>query len=103
MIAAQASSRALVVSMQPASHIDLCIALALGFAPAVLIGMPGLIGLAAAIAARIVFVVCLRHKHRTVAAGNSIRRSKRPSSCLYLGTLAAWAYIMSRPAWRRAG
>ena len=62
MIAGQAASRALVVSVlaspsprgtQSATHADLGIALVVGFAPASLIGLPGLIGLAGAIVARI--------------------------------------------------
>ena len=62
MIAGAAASRALVVSMRPASHADLGIAWVLGFAPAALIGLPGLVGLAAAIAARIALLAYLRRK-----------------------------------------
>jgi adenosylcobinamide-GDP ribazoletransferase len=93
MIAGNAASRALVVSMKPASHADLGIALALGFAPAALIGLPGLVGLAAAIAARIALMAYLRRQPSSVAAAELDLGQQLTEICFYLGALAAWAYI----------
>jgi cobalamin synthase len=93
MIAANAASRALVVSMKPASHADLGIAWVLGFAPAALIGLPGLVGLAAAIAARLALMAYLRRKPLSVAAAELGLGQQLTEICFYLGALAAWAYI----------
>ena len=93
MIAGQACSRALLVSAKPASHTDLGIALAIGFAPAALIGMPGLIGLVGAIASRIVFVAYIRRRRRPAAPAEFGRIQDQTEVCFYLGTLAARAYI----------
>jgi hypothetical protein len=93
MIAGNAASRALVVSMKPASHTDLGIALVLGFAPAALIGLPGLVGLAAAIAARIALMTYLRRKPVSVAVPEPDVGQQLTEICFYLGALAARAYI----------
>jgi cobalamin synthase len=93
MIAGQACSRALVVSSKPASHGDLGIALAIGFAPAALIGIPGLVGLAAAIVARIAFIAILKRNRPSVAAAELDMAQQLTEICFYLGTLATWAYI----------
>jgi adenosylcobinamide-GDP ribazoletransferase len=93
MIAGQASSRALAMSaIMPAAYADLGIALAIGFAPAVLIGMPGLVGLAAAIAARIAFIAYARRK-RAAIAGQTLETTRQLTEvCFYLGAVAAWAF-----------
>lgn len=114
MIAGHAASRALVVSVialpakpaaKPVSHGALAAAMILGFAPAVVIGIPGLIGLAAAIIARIALTASARRHVQ-----NSGRLSLQPAAeasaaaeldmtqqltevCFYLGALASWAYI----------
>ena len=93
MIAGNAASRALVVSMKPASHADLGIAWVLGFAPAALIGLPGLVGLAAAIAARIALMAYLRRKRLMVADPELDLTQHAAEVCFYLGALAARAYI----------
>ncbi len=94
IIAGQASSRALVVSAsKPASYADLGIALALGFAPAALIGMPGLIGLAAAIVARIGFIANIRRNRPSITAAELDLTQQLTEVCFYLGALASWAYI----------
>jgi hypothetical protein len=93
MIAGQASSRALVVSATPASHADVGIALAIGFAPAALIGIPGLVGLAGAIVARIVFIAFIRRTRRSVTAEGIGGTQQLTEVCFYLSTLAARAYI----------
>jgi cobalamin synthase len=94
MIAGQAASHALLVSVPatPArtesaapTHWDLGIALALGFAPAVFIGIPGLIGLVAALAARFAFVFYRRQERSLIGPLTEI--------CFYLGALASWSYV----------
>jgi cobalamin synthase len=93
LIAGHASSSALAVSMKPASHLDLGIALAIGFAPAALIGMPGLIGLACAIAARIAFAAHVRRRRLSIGAAELDVSRLMTELCFYLGTLAARSYI----------
>jgi hypothetical protein len=102
MIAGQASSRALLVSvpaspthpaLKPGSHGDLGIALAVGFAPAALIGIPGLIGLVAAIVARIAFIAFIKRSRASVAAAELDMTQQLTEVCFYLGALASWAYI----------
>ncbi len=67
------------------SNLDLGVALLLGFSPALLLGMPGLIGLAAAVAS----VIGLS------AAPRSITRFAPwiVETCFYLGTQASWSFI----------
>jgi cobalamin synthase len=94
MIAGQASSRALAVSAsKPVSYGDLGIALAVGFAPAALIGIPGLIGLASAIVARIGFIAYIRRNRPSVTATELDLTQQLTEMCFYLGALATWAYI----------
>ncbi len=94
MIAGQASSRALAVSAsKPVSYADLGIALAVGFAPAALIGIPALIGLAAAIAARIGFIAYIRRSRPSVTAAELDLTQQLTEVCFYLGALATWSYI----------
>lgn len=105
MIAGHAASRALLVSIQlapayrtaparpiPTSHADLGIALAVGFAPAVLIGIPGLVGLVAAIAARFAVSAYLRRSRPSIAGAELDITRQVTEVCFYLGALAAWAY-----------
>jgi adenosylcobinamide-GDP ribazoletransferase len=102
MIAGQASSHALLISVpapparpasKPASPADIGIALALGFAPAALIGLPGLVGLAGAILARIVFVAYLRRRRPPFTAADLDATQQLTETCFYLSALSAWAYI----------
>jgi len=102
MIAGHASSSALVASVpasparsatMPASHADLGIALAIGFAPAALIGLPGLVGFAAAIAARIALVAYLRRRARELSPAIIDMTRQMTEVCFYLGALAAFAYV----------
>src|SRR5271165_1278869 len=102
MIAGHASSRALVVSVlasaahpasKPAASGDLIIALGIGFAPAVLIGVPGLVGLAAAIVARIACIAWIRRSRPSVTAAELDMIRLRAEVSFYLGALASWAYI----------
>lgn len=99
MIAGHASSRALAATASPPSspgasisHADLVIALLLGFAPAALLGIPGLIGLAAAIAARIGLAAYLRRR-RASSPPLVETTGFLTEVCFYLGALAAWAYV----------
>jgi hypothetical protein len=93
MIAGNAASRALAVSMKPASYGSLGIALALGFAPAALIGVPGLSGLAAAILGRIGFGAYLRRRRTPAGAAEIDASQQLTEACFYLGALATRAYI----------
>lgn len=106
MIAGHAASRALLVSVlasqvqrtpaphhaSPASHGDLGIALAIGFAPAVLLGIPGLIGLVAAIAARFVVIAYLQRNRPFIDRPALDMTRQVTEICFYLGALAVWAY-----------
>lgn len=100
MIAGQASSRALAVSAAmppargagaPASHGETAIALAIGFAPAAFIGIPGLVGLVAAIVARASIAAYIRRRRPSVPA--QIGMAQQTEICFYLGALASWSYI----------
>jgi adenosylcobinamide-GDP ribazoletransferase len=102
MIAGHAASRALVVSVlalpakpaaKPVSNGALAAAMALGFAPAVVIGIPGLIGLAAAIVARIALTAYSRRDSRPSAAAELDKTQQLTEVCFYLGALASWTYI----------
>jgi len=105
LVAGHAVSRALAVSVlaapmrrsgRPVAAADLAAALAFGAAPAALIGIPGLTGIAAALTARI---ACGAHVWRA-----GLRTSSRPALeaepirqltevVFYLGALAARAYV----------
>jgi cobalamin synthase len=100
MIAGQACSRALLISVptaplhpaaKPASLGDIGIALAIGFAPAALIGLPGLVGLVGAILARIVFIAYLKRR-RPITTADLDGTQQLTEVCFYLSALAAWAY-----------
>jgi hypothetical protein len=94
MVAGHAASRALLVSVsKPVSYGDLGIALSLGFLPAVLIGIPGLAGLVAAIAARMLFVAFLKRERRIAAASDLDLTLRLTEVCFYLGALATWGYV----------
>jgi cobalamin synthase len=67
------------------SPLDLGVALLLGFAPALLLGMPGLIGLAAAVAASIGISAAPR--------GLLVFAPWIAEICFYLGAQASWRYI----------
>lgn len=101
MIAGHAGSRALVVSIvalptkpasTPVSHGDLGIALATGFAPAALMGIPGLVGLATAIVARISYAAYRRRNRKTGAIQELDIIQQLTELCFYLGAIASWTY-----------
>jgi antitoxin ParD1/3/4 len=74
-------------ALKPASPADI------GFAPAALISLPGLVGLAAAIVARIAGVAYLRARRRALAAAEFDATQQLTEVCFYLGALATSAYI----------
>jgi adenosylcobinamide-GDP ribazoletransferase len=102
MIAGYAASFALLVSLMATraeksapkiSHGALSFALLIGFAPAVLLGIPGLIGLAAAIVAGMGFIAFFKYK-KINAAGNRLDATQLVTeACFYLGALATWKYV----------
>jgi adenosylcobinamide-GDP ribazoletransferase len=115
VVCGQAASRALLVSVlavrtgaaetrasanddggaQPPPHAssqDLAVSLVLGFAPAALLGIPGLMGLAAAIIMRIGLAAYVKRGSSTSRALlNTVQQSTEV--CFYLGALATWKYI----------
>ena len=102
MICGHAASRALVVSLIASSgqasptrisNSDLVFALSAGFAPAALLGIPGLIGLAIAILARVAFGAYLKRNRNTVANGAFYAMQQLTEVCFYLAALASWAFV----------
>jgi adenosylcobinamide-GDP ribazoletransferase len=102
MICGYAASFALLVSVMATraeksapkiSHGALGLALLIGFAPAALLGIPGLIGLAAAIVAGIGFIAFFKYK-RISASGDRLDATQLVTEvCFYLGALATWRYV----------
>jgi len=102
MICGHAASRALAVSLivspdrdspAPASNGDLVFALIIGFAPATLLGIPGLIGLAVAVLARVAFGAFLKHNRKTRANGAFYATQQLTEVCFYLAALASWSFV----------
>jgi len=117
MVCGQAASRALLVSVLSSrvstnetrasanddgrstpqlpprvSSQDVGVSLVLGFAPAALLGIPGLMGVAAAIVMRLGLAAYLKRDSapsRTLL--NTIQQLTE--ACFYLGALATWKYI----------
>jgi cobalamin synthase len=69
----------------PLTHLDVALALTIGCAPAVLLGLPGLVGLAAAVLA---VIGLLR-----IARGGAALAPLIAELCFYLGAQASWSYI----------
>jgi adenosylcobinamide-GDP ribazoletransferase len=101
MICGHAASRALVVSViatrtqtasPPVSNGDLSLALLFGFAPATLLGIPGLIGLAAAIVMRMACGAYVKRILKSVASDALDATQQLTEACFYLGALATWTY-----------
>jgi adenosylcobinamide-GDP ribazoletransferase len=101
MICGHAASRALVVSLLASvqesptrvSNGDLVFALGVGFAPATLLGIPGLIGLAIAILARVAFGAYLKRNRKTIANRAFYSAQQLTEICFYLAALASWAFV----------
>jgi cobalamin synthase len=101
MISGHAASRALVVSVM-ATHapagsrvgaVELGVSLLLGLAPAALLGIPGLIGLAAAIAARQGLCAYVLPRITAPLPERLDFTQRLTEICFYLGALAAWKYV----------
>jgi adenosylcobinamide-GDP ribazoletransferase len=75
------------------SNGDLGVALVIGFAPAALLGIPGLVGLAAAILARVGYGAHIKRGGRTVGSAELYAGQQLCEVCFYLGALASWAYV----------
>ncbi len=102
MICGYAASFALLAAVmatraeKPAPKIGnaaLSLALLIGFAPAAVLGIPGLIGLAAAIIAGMGLIALLKYQ-RIGASGDALDLTQLFTEvCFYLGALASWRYI----------
>jgi hypothetical protein len=75
------------------SHLDLGVTLLLGFAPATLLGIPGLSGLAGAILVSIGFVAYLRLSRAARSEEYLERAQQLTEISFYLGGLATWSYV----------
>jgi hypothetical protein len=65
----------------------------IGFAPAALLAIPGLIGLAAAIIAGMGIMALLKTR-RAGGSDNALELTQLVSeACFYLGALATWRYV----------
>jgi adenosylcobinamide-GDP ribazoletransferase len=74
-------------------HAALVVALAVGFAPAALLGIPGLIGLAAAVIAGIGLLAFVKYR-RIGNSGEALDLTQLTTeACFYLGALASWRFI----------
>jgi adenosylcobinamide-GDP ribazoletransferase len=107
MICGHAASRALAVSLTvwpdhdspqpvrptPISNGDLVFALAIGFAPAALLGIPGLIGLAVAVLARVAFGAYLKRNRKTMVNAAFYATQQLTEVCFYLAALASWTFV----------
>ncbi|MGO9935605.1 MAG: hypothetical protein ACLPV8_27875 [Steroidobacteraceae bacterium] len=93
MICGHAASFALAASVMAIRPGSLSLALLIGFAPAALLGIPGLIGLAGAIIAGLGVVAYLKLK-RAAGSKDALDMTQQiTESCFYLGALAAWGYV----------
>jgi hypothetical protein len=68
-------------------------ALSLGFAPAILLGIPGLVGLAAAILARVAFGAYLKRNRKGIASAAFYATQPLTEVCFYLAALASWSFV----------
>jgi hypothetical protein len=102
MIAGYAASFALLVSVMAiraeklapkVSHGALALALLIGFAPAALLGIPGLVGLAAATVVGLGFIAFFKYKRISTSADRLDATQLVTEACFYLGALATWKYI----------
>lgn len=102
MVAGYAASYALVVAVMATraeksapkvSHGALAAALLIGFAPATLLGVPGLAGLAVAIVAGLSFIGYLKYK-RMAGSADTLNLAQMGSEVsFYLAALATWRFI----------
>jgi hypothetical protein len=71
----------------------LSLALLIGFAPAALLGIPGLIGLASAIVVGLGFIAFFKYKKIVVSDQELDATQLVTEACFYLGALATWKYV----------
>jgi adenosylcobinamide-GDP ribazoletransferase len=69
------------------------LALLIGFAPAALLGIPGLIGLAAAIVAGMGIIAFLKFRRAGGSHDTLDMTQLLTEACFYLGALATWRYV----------
>lgn len=101
MVAAQAASRGLVISIMatdsPAllhvTNLGMVTVLLFGLAPAALLGIPGLIGLVAAILARLALGLPLLRPLRLDTSERLDIVQQISELSFYLGALASWKYV----------
>jgi hypothetical protein len=102
MIAGLAASFALLVSVMATrpektapkvGHGALIFALLVGFAPALLLGIPGLTGLAAAIVVGLGLIAFLRHRKISGSSDTLDLTQLLTEASFYLGALATWRYV----------
>jgi adenosylcobinamide-GDP ribazoletransferase len=101
MVCDQAASHGLLVSVLATrteisprvSSGELGFALAAGFAPAAVLGIPGLAGLVAAIVMRLGLAASLNRRSRPPS--RTLVHAVQPltEACFYLGALATWKYV----------
>jgi len=72
---------------------SLGLALLIGFAPAALLGIPGLIGLAVAIIAGMGIIAFLKFKRADGSRDALDMTQLLTEGCFYLGALATWRYV----------
>jgi adenosylcobinamide-GDP ribazoletransferase len=77
----------------PVSGGALALALLIGFAPASVLGIPGLIGLAAAIVAGLGIIAFMKFKRRSADDDTLDMAQPVTEACFYLGALASWKFI----------
>ena len=101
MLCGYGASRALLVSLlasmrlrQPrVSHLDLVLALLIGLSPAVLLAVPGLVGLAVAIVSSIAVGSYLKLQPPGRGAPIVALAPSLTEICFYLGAQASWSYV----------
>jgi cobalamin synthase len=101
MVCGQTASHALLASALAAHKEisprvpsgDLGFALAAGFAPAAMLGIPGLAGLVAAIVMRLGLAVSLNRRSRPPSRGLVHTVQPLTEASFYLGALATWRYV----------
>ena len=102
MVCAHAASFALMVSVSSVRPINeaarigagsLLLALLLGLAPAALLGIPGLTGLAAAILGSLGLIAYLKFKGVSAGDGELAMAQLLAETGFYLGALATWSYV----------
>jgi cobalamin synthase len=102
MICGHAASCALIAPLIPSpaatspgppSMADVTFALGTGIAPAALLGIPGLIGAAAAIVARAAYGAWLKRTRSAIVGADLYAAQFLSEVCFYLGALASWAYV----------